>query len=414
MNLFRVEQKLVSSPLTDVRAEVNRQLDSLNLQVPSGEVAITVGSRGIDRIPEVIRAAGDWLRAQGARPFMIPAMGSHNGATAEGQRAMVESLGMTEEAMGMEIRSSMDVVKIGSVSSGDVWMDRNAFESDGVLVINRLKLHTGFAGPLQSGLTKMMVVGMGKTPSARTFHSASTGQMKDMLEEMGRTVLASGKILAGLALLEDGYDQLAELHALRPDDIPLREPILLDRHREMFPRLPVDALNVLVVEEIGKVFSGTGMDTNVIGRRGVFQGEDLDRPCIRLIAALGLSPRSQGNAVGVGLADVITRRLKDAVDEKKTFINAFTTGEMARVKIPAAFETDEELVRQVEDRFGAHRWMFIPNTLELGVLYVSEDLAKELMAHPACTVDPVPVEPSFAQGRLHLPWIRSPLKNGGC
>src|SRR3954471_21248301 len=302
MKLLRIRQKLVSNPLSDVRAAVRGQLDRLDLKVPKGDVGITAGSRGIANIAEITRAAGDWLRDQGARPFLFPAMGSHNGGTAEGQRAMIESLGLTEEAMGMPIRSSMDVVKIGTVSTGDVWMDRYAFESDGVLLINRIKLHTCFAGPVQSGLTKMAVVGMGKTPSATTFHSVATPKMKEMLIEMGQVVLGSGKILAGLAILEDGFDNTAELHAILPGDILKREPELIKRHEHYFPSLPLDEINVLVVDEISKTYSGTGMDTNVIGYRAVRDGEDLTRPIIQQIAALSLSPASHGNAIGVGLA----------------------------------------------------------------------------------------------------------------
>src|SRR3954453_2222360 len=178
MKLHRIRQKLVSNRLPDIGAAVREQLDRLELKVPQGAVGITAGSRGISNIPEITRAAGDWLREHGARPFLFPAMGSHNGGTAEGQRAMIESLGISEEAMGMPIRTSMDVVKIGTVSSGDVWMDRHAYESDGVLALNRIKLHTCFSGRVQSGLTKIIVVGMGKTPSASIFRSAPTPQIK--------------------------------------------------------------------------------------------------------------------------------------------------------------------------------------------------------------------------------------------
>src|SRR3954451_14243974 len=234
MKFLRVHQKLVSNPIADVRAAVFEQLDRMQLKVPKGDVGITAGSRGIANIAEITRAAGDWLRDQAAKPFLFPAMGSHNGGTAEGQRAMIESLGITEQAMGMPIRASMDVVKIGTVSSGDVWMDRHAYESAGVLVLNRIKLHLCFSGPVQSGLTKMIVVGMGKTPSATTFHSVPTPQMKDMLLEMGKVVLDSGKIWGGLAILEDGFDQTAELHALRPSEILQREPQLIERHKHYF------------------------------------------------------------------------------------------------------------------------------------------------------------------------------------
>ena len=399
MKLLSVRQSLVSRPLEDVASEVRRQLDALGLQVPSGPVAIPVGSRGIDQIPALIRTAGDWLREQGAEPFMVPAMGSHNGATADGQRQMIESLGMTEAAMGMPIRASMECVKLATVSTGDVWMDRHCFESDGVLVINRVKLHTCFSGPVQSGLTKMMVVGMGKIQSAQTFHSCPTPQMKEMLLEMGQVILDSGKILGGLAILEDGFDRTAEIIGVAAEEILRREPELLERHATYFPRLPVDELDVLVVDAIGKTYSGTGLDTNVIGYRGVKGYEDLDRPRIGIIAALSLAEASQGNAIGVGLADFITRRLRDAIDEDKTFLNVYTTGDMGRAKIPATLADDQELIEKIACRYGDRRWMFIPNTLHLGQLYASLDLREELEAHPLCQVGAEPVELTYGASR---------------
>ena len=430
MNFLRVHQQLVSNPIADIRAAVRAQLDSLHLKVPHGDVGITAGSRGIANIATITRAVGDWLRDHGARPFLFPAMGSHNGGTAEGQRAMIESLGLTEEAMNMPIRASMDVVKIGEAGDcglrhpegtrdcglndsnpkseirnpkfNDVWMDRHAHEAAAVLVLNRVKLHTCFAGPVQSGLTKMMVVGMGKTPSATTFHSAPTEQMKAMLLEMGQVVLDSGKILAGLAILEDGFDQTAELHALRPADILRREPELLERHRHYFPRLPLDHIRVLVVDTIGKTYSGTGMDTNVIGYRGVRDGEDLTKPEIHIIAALALAEASQGNAIGVGLADFITRRLRDAIDEQKTMLNTFTTGHMGRAKIPPTLRDDEELFEKLAWRYGTEGWLIIPNTLHLDTLYASEDLRDELAANPICKIDPDPVPLTFQNGRHQL------------
>jgi hypothetical protein len=304
--------------------------------------------------------------------------------------------------MGMPIRATMEVVKLGTVATGDVWMDRHAFESAGVLVLNRVKLHTCFSGPVQSGITKMMVVGMGKIPSAETFHSAPTPTMKDMLLEMGRVVLDSGKIWAGLAILEDGYDQTAELHALAPAEILSREPQLLARHRGYFPRLPLEDINVLVVDAIGKTYSGTGMDTNVIGYRGVRDGEDLTSPRIHVIAALSLAAASHGNAIGVGLVDFITRDLRDAIDEQKTFLNAFTTGHMGRAKIPATFASDEELITTLARRYGTKRWLFIPNTLHLDTLYASEDLADELAANPLCTLDAEPTDLTFKAGGSQL------------
>ena len=400
MEFFKVHQDLVSRPLPDVRAEVFRQLSSLQLSVPAGDVAITVGSRGISSIPIIIKACGDWLKQQGARPFIVPAMGSHNGATAAGQQSMVESLGITEAAMEMPIRSSMEVVRIGDVRTGPVFMDRYCYEAAAVLVVNRIKLHTCFSGPVQSGLTKMMVVGMGKIRSAQTFHSAGAVAMKDMLLEMGQFVLDSGRILAGLGILEDGFDQTAELHAIRPAEILQRERELLQHHRHYFPSLPVSDLNVLIVRSIGKTWSGTGMDTNVIGRRGIRDFEDLDRPRIRIIAALELSPSSQGNALGVGNADFITQRLRDAIDEHKTLINTLTTGDMDRAKIPATLSDDEVLIRTIAERYGTSRWMLIPNTLHLDELLVSADLCDELSALPGCRVEPAAIPLQFHNGQL--------------
>jgi hypothetical protein len=407
MRLFSVQQHLVSSRLVDLRAEVRSRLDGLGLAVPAGDVALTVGSRGIANLPLIIRTIGDWLREHGARPFLVPCMGSHNGATAAGQRQMLESLGITEQAMQMPIRSSMECVQIGQVPAGPVWMDRYCQQAAGVLVVNRIKLHTAFSGPLQSGLVKMMVVGMGKLAAATAFHSVSAPDKAELLRQMGQCLIDSGRILAGLAILEDGFDQTAEIHALPATEIVSREPELLARYRHYFPSLPVDELNVLVVEQIGKNYSGTGMDTNVIGYRGVRGEEDLDRPRIRVIAALRLSPDSQGNAIGVGLADFITRRLRDAIDEQKTLINVLTTGEMQRGKIPITLASDEELVRTIRERFGDARWMFIPNTLHLGQLYVTPDLAAELRQHPRCTVLAESHELRFEKAHLQLPFDAS-------
>ncbi|MEM1063400.1 MAG: DUF2088 domain-containing protein, partial [Planctomycetota bacterium] len=309
MRVQRVRQRLVSAAIADVSREVRDRLDTLG-PPPQGEVALTVGSRGIDNLVELVRSAGAWLREHGAKPFVVPSMGSHNGATAAGQREMIESLGVTESAVGMPIRASMECVKVGEVATGTVWMDRHCYEADGVLVMNRVKLHTCFSGPVQSGLTKMMVVGMGKIRSAETFHSTATPLMKDMLLEMGERLVASGKIWAGLAILEDGYDKTAELHAVPAGDILNREPELLVKHKSYFPTLPFEKINTLVIDEIGKTFSGTGMDPHVIGRRGVYGLEDVATPDVRTIAALGLASASKGNAIGVGLADFITRRLR--------------------------------------------------------------------------------------------------------
>jgi hypothetical protein len=407
MQFLRVHQKLVSNPLADIPAAVREQLDRLKLTVPRGAVAITAGSRGISNIATVLRAAGGWLRDHGARPFVVPAMGTHNGGTAEGQVAMLESLGITEKSLGMPIRASMECVKIGTVPSesavgSDVWMDRYAYESAGVLIVNRVKLHTSFSGPVQSGLAKMMTVGLGKVGGARTFHDTPTAQLATRLPAMRDVVLASGKIWAGLAILEDGFDQTAELHAVRPQDFAEVEPRLVARHEHYFPRLPLEDINVLVVDTIGKTYSGTGMDTNIIGFRGTREYEDLDRPRIRTIAVLNLAKESHGNALGIGFADYTTARLRSAIDEEKMFLNAFTTGHTQSIKIPPAFRDDEELFERLAERFGTNGWLVIPNTLHLETLYASPDLRTALEANPICRLDPQPVTVTYSSGRHQL------------
>lgn len=403
MRFVRVRRQLVSHPIEDLDAAVGAALDPLG-PPPAGEVAITVGSRGIDRLPDLVRACGTWLRDHGAASFVVPSMGSHNGATAAGQREMIETLGVTESATGVPVRAGMDCVEVGRVATGPVTLDRRAYEAAGVLVLNRIKLHTSLPGPLQSGLAKMLTVGLGKLTAAETFHAAPTAAMPDTLRAMAETVLATGKIWAGLAVLEDGHDRVAELHALPAAEILDREPALLDRHRRYFPRLPLDDLSVLVVDAIGKNFSGTGMDPNVIGRRGLRDLPDFETPRIEAIAALDLSPESHGNATGVGLADVITRRLRDAIDDEKTRLNVATSREPARGVIPPVLPDEEAVFARLRDCCGNRRWLVIPNTLRLDTLWASVDLADELAARDDCEVVSARVEIAFEAGRHRLPF----------
>ena len=403
MKLHHVQQQLASNPITDIPAAVAATLDALDGPVPQGPVAITAGSRGICNIAAIIRAAGDWLKSRGAQPFIVPAMGSHNGATAAGQRAMIESLGVTEEAMQMPIRASMDVVEIGETFTGPITMDRFCYEADGVLVLNRLKQHTCFVGPIQSGLMKMMTIGMGKINGARTFHQVPCLQKADAIIAMGEAIIGTGKIFAGLGILEDGYDQTAEVHALAPDQFVTEEPKLLAHYeKDYFPKLPAEEFEVLIVNQIGKTFSGLGMDPNVIGRRGLEGVPDFPSPRIGSIAALELTAASQGNALGFGLGDCITQRLHDAIDFEKTRINAHTTGDMDRIRMNHIVEDDVEAFRWCGERSGTDRWLVVPNTLHLGSMFASEGLVDELKANPKCTVADEPVEVEFVNGRMQL------------
>lgn len=403
MKLHKISQQLASNPIADIPKAVFAALDGLACDVPQGRVAITCGSRGISNIAAITRAAGDWLKSRGAEPFLVPCMGSHNGATGPGQRAMIESLGITEEAMEMPILASMDVVEIGETFTGPITVDRNCHEADGVLVLNRIKLHTCFTGPIQSGLMKMMTIGMGKINGARTFHKVPTLQKADAIIAMGEAIIGTGKIFAGLGILEDGFDQTAELHALPPDEFITEEPKLLDHYtNDYFPKLPVDKLDVLIVDQIGKTFSGLGMDPNVIGRRGIHDVPDFPTPKIGSIAALELTPASQGNALGFGLGDCITQRLYDAIDFEKTRINAETTGDMDRIKMCHVAKDDADALQWCADRSGTDRWLVVPNTLHLGSIYASDALVEELAEHPLCTVEAETAEPEFVDGRMRL------------
>ncbi len=403
MKLYHVHQQLVSNPLADVVDTTYKALDNLAIHVPQGPIAITAGSRGINNIATITKACGDWLRSRGAEPFIVPAMGSHNGATAAGQRAMVESLGITEQAMGMPIRATMETVTVGELPTGPITIDRHCHEAAGTLVLNRIKLHTCFSGPPESGIQKMMAIGMGKIDGARSFHAIPTLEKAPALVHMAETILATGKVLCGLGIIEDGFDQSAELHALRPDEIVEREPKLLEYYRTTyFPKLPVDQLDVLIVNEIGKTYSGLGMDPNVIGRRGLVGIPDFPTPKIETIVALELINASQGNALGFGLGDAITQRLHDAIDFEKTRINAETTGDMERIRMVHICQDDQDAFDWCRERSGEERWLVIPNTLHLGSVYCSEGLREELARHPLCRVEEEPVEVGFEGGRMRL------------
>lgn len=415
MKLFRVHQRLTSRPLADVSKEVRNQLNHLRSRqsIPQGPIAITGGSRGIRNIGSIIRHVGEWLREQGAEPFLIPCMGSHNGATAEGQADMLRALGMSAQAVGMPLRSSMKVVSVGTddMTGEPVWMDRLAHEAAGVLVINRVKLHTSFGGPpygthCESGLVKMMTVGMGKLEGAKAFHAIGAADKPAALNRMGQVVVQSGKLVGGLAILEDGYDQTAELHALTPSEIIAREPGLLAHYADTYyPTLPVKELNTLVIGTMGKNYSGTGIDTNIIGRRGLSDVPDLPTPQIKQIAALDLSAASHGNAVGVGLTDVITQRLRDKIDTEKTRLNATTAGEPSKAELPIVLPNDESVCNWLGEQQGESRWMLIPNTLHLGQLYVSTDLAEEIGQAPLCDREMHEIEMVFDKGNFPKDWL---------
>ena len=371
--------------LSHLDNEISQALSALNLPAESlqgKQIAVAVGSRGIANLQEIVQAVCGWLKSQGARPFIFPAMGSHGGATAEGQRKILAEYGVTAELVGVEVRASMAVQFLGKTPEGfQVFMDRNAWEADGVLVLNRVKPHTDFAGKTESGLLKMMAVGMGKEEGAReTHHYGWKYGFAQVIRAMSAITLASGKILCGLAVVENEMHQICAVHAARPESIVAMEEETLKIARPLVPRLPFSKLHLLVVDELGKNISGTGMDTNVIGRG--FEMYPVEGPKIGMIYVRDLTPESGGNAVGMGLADVIHDRLYQKIDFQKTYLNSRVSLNPAPSKLPMHLPSDREALSLALGHLGwpeptEQRVVWIRNTLSLNRLAVSASLARE-------------------------------------
>jgi len=362
--LYLVRQRFAAGKLTDVTSALRAEL--ARCAIGAGKrVAIAVGSRGIANLPAIVREVADWVRAQGSEPFIVPAMGSHAGATADGQRQLLEKFGIT----GAPIRSTMEVVPLGA----NAFMDRYAFDSDGVIVINRVKPHTSFHGQYESGLMKMLAIGLGKHTGAAAIHRLGVRGLREEMPVAARQVLATGKILFGVAIVENAYDETMTLAAIPAAEIPAREPALLDLARTNMPQLPVADIDVLVVDEIGKEFSGTGMDTNVIGRLRIAEEGEPASPRIKRIVVRDVRGES---AYGIGLADVTTRRLVDSANWQVTQTNVETSGFVERGKIPAVIETDAQAVELALP--AGPRVLRIPNTLRLEWLLVSESIRQEI------------------------------------
>lgn len=351
---------------------------------PGMEIAITVGSRGIANIPLIVKSTADEIKKRGATPFIIPAMGSHGGATAEGQIEVLDGLGVTEESTGCEIRSSMEVVEIGKTSAGiPVYIDQHAYQADGIIVMGRVKPHTDFKKEIESGVLKMASIGMGKHKQALALHSYGIKGIRDMMPDVGKVAIRNSNTLFGVAIVENAHEETAIIEAILPDEIEMRERELLTKAFDLMPSLPVNELDILVVDEIGKNYSGTGMDTNIIGRIRVLGVEEPKKPDIKYVIASDLSEASHGNALGIGLADLTTNRLFEKIDFAAMNENVITSTFLDRAKIPIVLESDEAaLEAAMRATWGVAsdqaRIARIPNTLHIGELYVSEVIFNEL------------------------------------
>jgi hypothetical protein len=382
-----IEAKLESHALADVAGEATARIDAALSGYDWGNrrVAVAAGSRGIDRIPIVVRSTVDWLKSRGAIPFVFPAMGSHGGGTPQGQREVLAALGITEESIGTRIEDSTETIELGSTPNGfRVLTSRVAYEANAVLLINRVKPHTDFVSTeIGSGLRKMCVIGLGKVDGAFEFHrAASLRGYEGLLKEASSFIIEKYPALFGLALVEDAHHHLAYIEAMRGEQIVAREPELFAMSARWMPSLPFKEIDVLVVDEIGKNISGAGMDTNII-ERGIDglprQGHKIE---VGAIYARSLTKESHGNAIGIGFADVASTRLIEAIDKEATYTNALSAITPATVRIPMHFSSDAECLKAALRIAGANpqtaRILRIRNTLTLDRFTASASYADEI------------------------------------
>ncbi len=388
--VIRVRQSFDATEIPSISEAISREINKLRLEThlrPGDTVAVTAGSRGVANIAVILKSVVNELAKLGSHPFVIPAMGSHGGATAEGQRGVLEHYGITESTLGVPIKATMETVQIGETPQGvPVFVDKYALSADHIAVVNRIKPHTDFDGDIESGLTKMMAIGLGKNTGAIHYHRANIKHgYYTVITSVGRVVRERCKILFGLGIVENAYDQTFIIEAIAKNNIEDREKQLLRIAKSSLARIPFDQGDVLIVDEMGKNISGAGMDTNVIGRNVSQRERSPIKPSFTRIFVRDLTAESYGNAVGIGLADIVTRRLVEKIDYRPTYINAITSTNVEAARIPVAFDTDQEAVETAILTSGASspdscRMVWIKNTLKLEDLVVSEALMDDIRA----------------------------------
>lgn len=393
----RVKQNIPDNSLENVGQKTTAQLEQKNLKqhLQSGDqVAVAVGSRGIDRLSEVVTAVVQYIKDAGAVPCIVPAMGSHGGATAAGQKEILEDYGVKEDKVGAPIKSSMDVVKVGETSSGvPVYIDKIAYNSDAVIVINRIKVHTDFSGVHESGIFKMMTIGLGKHQGAAALHRQGFEVFHNLIPEAARVVLSRAPILMGVGLLENGHDNICDIRAWFSGEIEAGEKKILEKQKDLMPQIPFDQIDILIVEEMGKDISGSGMDTNVIGRIKPV------RPDIDIILTLDLTPSTHGNATGMGLADLTTQTFFDKFDPVSTYTNHLTAQSLQTGKMPIVLKDDlfalkcaVKIANKSKDNLKIVR---IKNTLEIMKFDISRGLMPEVEDQEHTAIVSQPYELAF-------------------
>ena len=390
-NLFpkviRVKQKFKSYKLKEnINLTIAQVISEKNIKTkikPGMSIAVGVGSRGIENLYEIVKNLIYIIKGYGANPFIIPAMGSHGGATAEGQKKVLASYGITEDNLGVPIKSSMEVVEIAKYKGKvPIYFDKIAFHADAIIPINRVKIHTDWRGEVESGLLKMLVVGFGKHKGATEIHSLGMDNFHKIIPEVGSIIINKAPVIFGVACIEDAYGQTAEIRALMPKEFYTQEREMLKRSKKNMAKINISQIDVLVIDEIGKDISGDGVDPNIIGRFRGKQKNDVKGPKVEQVVILGLSKRTHGNAYGMGYADIVTKELFDGVDFTSTYTNAITAGELFAVKVPLTANSDKEAIglalNIIQKRASDVRLVRIKNSLKLSEIIVSETIYNEI------------------------------------
>jgi len=385
ISLLKVKQKFNNQYLRDIPGEIEKEFHRIGLDEkihPDMKIAITAGSRGIDHITEILQSIIKEVKKIKANPFIVTAMGSHGGATAEGQRQVLSHYGITEKSMGVPIKATMDTVQLDYLENGlPVHFDRIAYHADGIIAVNRVKVHTAFKGKIESGLHKILAVGLGNHRGARLVHSLGVKGLRDYIVEFAKIILKKAPVIAGFGILENGYDQTFRIKAAKPDEFAKIDSELLEECKKILPRLPVKNIDLLIVQEMGKNISGTGMDTNIVS--GIKDPGDFEQPEIKKLLVLDLTEESQGNAVGIGIADMITEKLYKKIDSKSTNTNTITSTFLDRARIPIVFATEQKAIetglKTIWNLPGIPpRIIIIKNTIKLDEMYVSKAIWEEI------------------------------------
>ena len=386
--MITVRQQFESPKIGDIATVIASEFEKPEIRSkvrPGQVVAVGCGSRGIANIATIAKSVIDGLKALGAQPFIFPCMGSHGAATAEGQKQVLEGYGITETAMGVEIRATMETTIVGNLDDGTpVHMDANAAQAEAIVVINRIKPHTSFRGPTESGITKMLSIGIGKINGAATYHRHGMSMFPTLLPQIREVNIKARNVLFGVGIVENAYDQTAAIEIIPAEEIGAREPALQEMAKRNMPRIQFSEIDVLIIEEMGKNISGAGFDPNVTGRnrRNV---EWVADPLVKKIVVLGLTPESHGNATGIGGADVITMRLYRDMDVGATYANVITSMNLDGAAIPIIMNTDKDAIALavktvVRVKPEDCRIVRIRNTLDLGEIEVSEPMLAEVKA----------------------------------